>query len=127
MVSLILAKILGPYILALGVGLFLNSERYRRIFQQSLNEPHIVFLASLVTLLIGSSTVSLHNVWVWEWPVIITILGWFSLLKGFLGVSFPDLIQKFSSLGDAKNVSYKLLGALYIILSGFLIYKGLGY
>ncbi len=125
--SLILAKILGPYLLALGVGLFLNSERYRRIFQQSLNEPHIVFLASLVTLLIGASTVSLHNVWVWEWPVIITTLGWFSLVKGFLGVSFPDLILKFSSIRDAKNVSYKLLGALYIILSGFLIYKGMGY
>lgn len=124
--SLILAKILGPYLLALGVGLFLNSERYRRIFQQSLNEPHIVFLASLVTLLIGASTMSLHNVWVWEWPVVITILGWFSLVKGFLGVSFPDFIQKFSSLREAKNVSYKLLGALYIILSGFLIYKGIG-
>lgn len=125
--NLVLAKIIGPYILALGVGLFLNSERFRKLFQQSLNEPFLVFITALVTLLMGSTIVSLHNVWVWGWPVIITILGWWTLVNGFVGVSFPELVQKCDFVKNSSSIVYKVIGASYIALAAFLIYKGLGY
>jgi hypothetical protein len=47
-----------------------------------------------ITMLLGLATVVAHNVWVWDWPVVITILGWGTLLKGIEKVGFPDRINK---------------------------------
>jgi len=38
--------------------------------------------------------VVLHNVWVWDWRVTITILGWLTLIKGILKIGFSEFIHK---------------------------------
>jgi len=47
-----------------------------------------------ITFLLGLITVVLHNIWVMDWRVAITILGWTTLLKGVEKIGFPDRVKK---------------------------------
>lgn len=73
-----------------------------------------------ITFLIGLVTVILHNIWVWDWRVIITILGWSTLIKGIMKTGFPGQIHKQAQMFKKKQ----WLSALIIILLGaFLLWK----
>lgn len=53
-----------------------------------------VISTGYTSLLMGLVTVILHNVWVWDWPLTITLLGWSTLVKGIVKVGFPQHIQR---------------------------------
>ena len=53
-----------------------------------------VISTGYITLLLGLVTVILHNIWVYDYRVIITILGWSTIIKGISKIGFPELIHK---------------------------------
>ena len=70
---------------------------------------------SYVTMFLGLATVILHNVWVLDWRVVITLLGWATLIKGVLKMGFPEHIrknaQRFKKNQTIEGIFLALLGA----------------
>lgn len=58
------------------------------------NELLFTVSTGYVSMVLGLVTVILHNVWVLDWRIVITLLGWATLGKGVLKTGFPELIQK---------------------------------
>lgn len=122
--SEILAKIFGLYFLALGLALIINPHRFKKIYQQIAEDENFLLLSAFLALWIGAFVVSVHNLWFFQWPVIITILGWWGLIKGFAFLIFPDSIKLFSFIQNRANYFYQGIGVIYLILGLFLAYKG---
>lgn len=121
--SNILANILGLYFLGMGLAFFLNPSRFKRVYQLTIQDESFIFYGGILALIIGATIVSLHNIWMWAWPTIITVLGWWSLIKGFALMLYPDFVQCFSFLQNRSNMFYRILSAVWIALGLFLIYK----
>ncbi len=58
------------------------------------DDKAFVISTGYITLLMGLVTVILHNIWVANWKVFITILGWSTLIKGIMKVGYPEQIHK---------------------------------
>ena len=95
--SILLAKIIGPMLIVIGAGVFINLELYRRMVAGFAGNTLLIYMAGTIALLLGLIVVTFHNVWEWRWPVIITILGWVSVIAGVFRVVFPDSVK---SLGE---------------------------
>ena len=54
----------------------------------------ITISTGYITFLLGLITVTLHSIWVADWRVAITILGWTTLLKGIEKIAFPGRVNK---------------------------------
>ena len=54
----------------------------------------------------GLAIVLVHNVWVADWRVIITLLGWLLLVRGAVRILIPDQVKPFGKklLNDANAV-----------------------
>jgi hypothetical protein len=122
--STVFAKILGIYFFAIGIAFFINTERFKNIYKQVSKDENFLFLGSVLAMLIGAVVISLHNIWVWDWPVIITILGWWSLIKGFALFVHPGFINAFSFIENRSTMFYKTASLVYAIVGLFLLYKG---
>lgn len=76
--------------------------------------------AAFLALILGLVTVILHNVWIADWRVIITLFGWSSLIKGALGIVFPEFVQKFVPIFKNKptliRISLVVMGLLGVWL-----------
>jgi hypothetical protein len=59
-------------------------------------------------------TVILHNIWVVDWRVAITILGWSTVIKGIQKIGFPEHIRKQAQMFKKKQ----WLSAIFLILLG---------
>ena len=66
-------------------------------------------------------TVILHNFWVWDWPVAITILAWSTLIKGIMKIGFPEHIRK-QAQRFKKN--QWVSAAILLIMGGWLLWMG---
>ena len=86
------------------------------------DDKAFVISTGYISFLMGLVTVILHNVWVWSWPVVITILAWSTLVKGIMKIGFPDTIHK-QAQRFRKN--QWLSSVFLIILGAWLLWMGL--
>ncbi len=121
--TIILAKIFGLYFLAIGFAFIVNPDRFKRIYQQIMKDENFLFIGGILALLIGAVVVSIHNHWVLGWPLIITLLGWWSLIKGFALLIYPGSIKLFSFIQNRSNLFYRIISLIYLAIGLFLIYK----
>jgi len=122
--SIFIARILSLVYLAIGVGMLLDRNYYRKMMLDWLDNPSAVYLAALIALVVGFLLVTYHNLWVPSWVVIITVLGWMALIKGVCLLAFPrGLLRMTQSL--IRNERFIIIEAIgVLILGGVLGYFG---
>jgi len=75
-----------------------------------------------IALVIGLVTIILHNVWVADWRVVITIFGWASLIKGIVRIGFPEAVQRVVPIWKEKPILAQILLVIVILLGAWLIW-----
>ena len=80
--SIYLARLIGPIFVVIGVGMLLNAPAFLAIARQFLASYALIYLAGLITLTAGIALVLAHNVWIGNWRLIITVLGWLGVIGG---------------------------------------------
>ncbi len=122
--SIFLARLLGPAMLVMGLGLLVNRATYRTLSLEVLDSPALIYVAGLLAFVAGLAIVLTHNVWVAGWPVIITLFGWVSLAAGIFRIVFPaSVMQLGRRLIDSQG--FLVVGiALYLGLGAWLSYAG---
>jgi len=124
MVTMILAKFFGLYYLAVGFSFFYNPKHLSKLYQSIKKEPSMQFLGGILALFVGAFVVSIHNIWIPNWPVILTIIGWMSLIKGFGFLALPNFIDNFSFMMKRSDGFYRSVGLIVFLLGVFLLFKG---
>lgn len=122
--SIFLARLLGPSMLVIGLGLMLNRATYRDMSLEFLDSPALIYIGGLIAFVAGLAIVLTHNVWVAGWPVVITIFGWVSLAAGIFRIVFPaSVVQLGRRLIDNQGF---LIGGItvYLLLGAWLSYAG---
>ena len=121
--SILVAKIIGIIYLSFGIGLLLNSKYYQKVFRKILNDSSYIILGGIIAIIIGVIIINEHNIWISNWTVIITIIGWVALIKGILLLAFPKFTNVFEKLLSNKK-RLPLLGVFAVIFGLLFIYFG---
>lgn len=124
MMTEILAKVLGFYYLAVGIAFLSNPARVRAVYQSMMKNDAFLYFGGVFALFLGAFMVSVHNIWVAQWPVLITIIGWVILIKGFGLLTHQEFTQKCSFILQKSNSFYQGLGTLLCVLGLFFLYQG---
>ena len=83
-----LAVLMGTTLVILGITVF-NKPYFNAVMTDLANSKGLVWITGLITFVMGMVIVALHNVWSADWRVIITLLGWLTVIKGAVIVLFP--------------------------------------
>ncbi|MCB7481042.1 hypothetical protein [Christiangramia sediminis] len=109
-VSIILAKFWGWYLLIFFTTLSVRPSRIKQIFED-LKDQKFVIIASFLATVIGLVNILLHNSWESNWTIIITLIGWTSLILGIVLFAFQQMATNF-----LLEVNIKLVQVLYMLL-----------
>jgi uncharacterized protein YjeT (DUF2065 family) len=117
-------QILGIVYLAVGAGLIINPDFYKKLVTEFSENPSAIYLGGLVALAIGYLLVTFHNIWSKDWSVIITIFGWVALIKGLLLIALPKATIKINSIFMGVTKFLTVWAIVVIILGGLLCWLG---
>jgi hypothetical protein len=84
--SIFIAQLLGPMFVVLGVALLVKPQMFRTILPEFVRSPALLYLAGFIGLLAGMVLVLTHNVWVLDWRLIITVIGWMTLVRALITI-----------------------------------------
>lgn len=104
------AAVLGPLLIALAV----TEPLHLNIFAEPL--PRFVYLNGMILLASGLFIVRFHNLWIWSWPVLITLSGWSLLLGGLSRMVFPQAPQ-LVALGPGTLAMFALMLIIGLVLT----------
>lgn len=119
-----LAALIGPTLAALGVMVFLNQPALVTLVNDPNEGPMIVMISGILVLVAGLAIVRVHNRWVKDWPVIITLIGWLCILSGLLRMFFPLWVLEVAAFFIRFGFALPVGAAFFFAVGGFLSFQG---
>lgn len=114
-ISIFFARLWGGFFLIFGLLFILTRQLDKTI--EITDDRSFVISTGYITLLMGLVTVILHNLWVADWRVVITVVGWSTLIKGIVKVGFPEQIRKKAQMFKKKQ----MFSAAFMIILGLVL------
>lgn len=124
--SYLLARIIGIALIVIYTGVLLNRNTYATFWPALTNSPVTFFITGVISLILGLIIIQIHNIWVPDWRVIITIIGWLGFISGALRILLPELVLQFGNK-FFEDKEYKLvtgIAGLLVAIGAYLTYIG---
>jgi hypothetical protein len=122
--SIFLARLIGPVMTLVGISLLMNEAAFRKMAMEFLRSPALVFFSGMMLMPAGLAVVLSHNVWVLNWPLLITLLGWIAVISGALRVFAPDRALKIGKKAIASKEIMTAAAAVWLVIGAVLCYFG---
>jgi hypothetical protein len=122
--SIFLAKIIGLYLVIISAAFMLKADEFKPMMLDMLKNPSLVLFSSILALIFGILIVVSHNIWDMDWRVIITILGWLTLLKGVMRLFYPEFVMKKVTKCVENKASYTIMMLITLFIGLVLLYFG---
>ena len=123
--TVFLARLIGLYCLIMAAAMLSQAEAFVTIVHAFVADAPLVLIAGVFTLFGGLALVLLHNYWSGgALPVIVTLIGWLTLVKAVVLVVLPSnkLVALYGGVSPTHILisgSVTLLLGLYLTVAGF--------
>lgn len=97
--SILIARIAAALYLATGIAILNGNLNLKKSYKELKKDHSLTLMLGAGTLFLGMLIINLHNIWVKDWRVLITIIGWVLLTEGILYIVSPKkLLSLFKKL-----------------------------
>lgn len=80
--TVVLARILGGYMLVMGIGMLIHRRMALDLLERLRSDLPLTYIMAVFALLFGLVIVSIHNAWSGPVAIVITVIGWLAVAEG---------------------------------------------
>ena len=91
-----LASIFGPLLMIVGIWMLFYHDSMVKVCTSFKNTPALVYFSGVINILIGLTVLNAFNVWMWGLTLLVTLFGWFILVRGIMKLFLPHVFMKWS-------------------------------
>jgi hypothetical protein len=121
--SVLNARLIGPVLSVIGIGVLVNGDVYRQVYRQFVRYPFIYF-SGVLLLLAGLAIIDTHHYWMADWRSVITAIGWVLTGVGMFRILAPQFPAFVAGSLIAHNRFFTGMGIMLLALGGFIGFKG---
>jgi len=121
--TMFLSQLWGPILLAVGIGFFTSRAQYVQLYRDLQKESLAVLTFGIGAVLLGMIQLNGHNLWGTLNEVVISILAWGTLIKGFAFLIFPGVIER-AAHWESRTRLVPFVGVLLIVVGAYLSIVG---
>jgi len=112
-----IAELWGTSIVIFSFALLLKEGHLSRLFTAMEKEENS-FLWGTITAVLGLAMILANNTWGSTLEIVITVLGWLTLLKGLFFLFMPQMIRKcIEKMKSSPYIPYAIIAALIVGLA----------
>ena len=119
-----IAGLIGPTYVAGALAVLVNLGAWPALVEHGFRNPALIFESGFPLFVAGLAIVRVHNRWEGNWPVLVTVVGWLTLLGGLSRILFPTRLV--SIAGGAVHTTGVLptVAMVCLLVGGYLSFKG---
>ena len=103
------------------LSMLINKKGVTTLLEQTVTSQSLLWMWGFLALTLGAIIVVLNNSCIYGLPLVITILGWLTLVKGLLLLFFPNSTISVYKKWSGKNM-ISISGIIGLILGLILLY-----
>ena len=119
-----LARLIGPPLSVIGIGMLSNGTVYRQMAGQFLDAYPFIYISGLLMLVAGLAILNSHHAWTADWRSAITTIGWALTAVGTYRLIAPQFTVFVGSAVIANPNFFTGAGVVLLALGGFITFKG---
>ena len=119
-----IARLVGPVLSAIGIGMLTNDATYRQMAAQFLAGYPFIYFSGILALVGGLAILNTHPDWTRDWRSAITLLGWLMTMVGVYRIIAPQFASFIGTSVVAHDGFFTGTGIVLLGLGGFLTFKG---
>lgn len=116
-ITLFVARVVALIYIPLGIAMMAGQVSAKEMFSSYEKSSALTLWIGIFAVLAGTFLVSYHNIWVKDWPVLVTLLGWIGLIEGVTFIAFPKRLleagKKMAKNEKAWSVVAILIGLVF--------------
>jgi hypothetical protein len=122
--SILIARLIGPVLSVIGIGVLVNGDVYRQMFGQLVHGYPFVYFSGVLLLLAGLAILNAHPDWTADWRSAITGIGWVLTGVGIFRLIAPQFPAFVGGSVVAHSGFFIGAGIVLLALGGFISFKG---
>ena len=119
-----IARLVGPVLSAIGVGMLANQPTYREMATQFLAGLPFIYFSGVLILLAGLAILNAHKDWTPDWRSAVTAIGWVLTCVGTFRIIAPQFANFIATSIIANAGFFTGLGIFLVAVGGFVTFKG---
>jgi hypothetical protein len=119
-----IARLLGPVLSVVGIGMLANGAVYRVMVRQFLAAYPFIYVSGILALLAGLAILNVHHRWTRDWRSLVTALGWLMAGVGTFRILAPQLVTYVGHSIGPDTGFFAGAGIILLALGGFITFKG---
>jgi hypothetical protein len=119
-----IARLMGPVLSVIGIGMLTNQATYREMAGQFLAGYPLIYFSGILALPAGLAILNAHHVWTRDWRSQFTLLGWVLAMAGSFRIIAPQFVNFVGTAALAHEGFFVGAGIVLLALGGFLTFKG---
>ena len=88
-ISIFMARIIALIYIPLGIAMMTGQIKAKEMFADYEKSSVTTLFVGIFAVIAGTFLATYHNIWVKNWTIIVTILGWVAVVEGVLFIAFP--------------------------------------
>lgn len=117
--ELLLGRVIALMTVIAGFAVLVNRKQFALMAKQIKGNSIVLWVSGWLDFVFGFFIVVGHNMWTYDWRVIITMLGWLALLEGALVWFFPSKSIKLVQIWKRPVFTY-VTGLLILAVGVYL-------
>jgi hypothetical protein len=122
--SVWIAKLLGPVLFVAAIPMLALTRDLQEAAREFLKNRALIYVTGVLVMVGGLAIVNSHNIWVADWPVIITLFGWAMIISGATRVALPTVVRTLGGAMVDRPTMIRVSGAVWAFIGVYLTYKG---
>ena len=118
------ARVMGPFLVIITTMAVAHGSGMRTLLTDFRANPMWPWVTGAFILLSGLVVVALHQFWKGAAPIIVSLLGWLTTLKGFFLMAFPQTYLSFASTAVDAGTSWRAGFIAMALIGLYLTYIG---
>ena len=119
-----IARLVGPVMAAVGIGMLVNQATYREMAAQFVGGLPFIYFSGILALVAGLYILNVHNVWAPDWRSAVTAVGWFLTCVGAFRIVAPQFSSFVASAIVANGGFFIGAGIVLLGIGAFITFKG---
>ncbi len=118
-----LARLLGLFAIVVALAMITYKQQTVETITAMMSNPVAVYAVGLIAVATGLALVLAHNVWSGgALPVVVTLVGWLSLIKGLACLFLPQQALAGLFVGQSYGQLFYVSPVISLLLGLYLVY-----